>query len=573
MRAIPRRFNIGLLCALLVLAGNTTRAQTTASLSQMSYSGIVWLFNVGYDCFPCFGYAHLSVSTPWSTPTGGEPTWSPDATQIAFTSGGDIWITSPTTEKSLTSTHNNSNPAWAPDGKRIAFVSSRGGGPEIFLMNPDGSDVVRVTYGLASKISRPAWSPDSGRIAFNCEVDLENQDICIIKRDGSGSARVTSNPAADWDPAWSPDGARIAFSTARYGGATLLAVMNPDGSQVTQIGSGIAGWRPGWSPDGRWIAFMAEAPDSTPEMPKSGIYSMTPDGTNVSFLGGSGGGIGGLDADLMAVDGGALDFAWMPLMRAPVAVITALCTRLTCSFDASHSFHNSASITSYRWEFGDGETSAERNTTHTYAVAGSYVVRLTATDERGVTGSTTQSVTAWSPPNLPPSVAIVVPIAGALLAAPATVGITATASDPDGTIASVGFYLGSSLIGTATVAPYSITSPVLSAGSYTLTAVATDNAGLSTTSASVPISVATPPTAAFTYACLALTCTFDGASSQGEVTYYIWDFGDTTGTYDGRLVTHTYSRPGTYTVSLVVSNVISVSSATRDVTVRKSARK
>ena len=190
---------------------------------------------------------------------GTSPSWAPDATQIAFTKWGDIFVTSPSVyEKSLTSTGNNANPAWAPDGTRIAFVSSREGRPEIYLMKVDGSDVVRLTYDVGSKIGRPAWSPDSDRIAFNCEVDLDNQDICIINRDGSGLARVTSNSAADADPAWSADGAKIAFSTARFDGVRLVfAVMSPDGSQATQIGSGIGGWGAAWSPDGTRIAFAS----------------------------------------------------------------------------------------------------------------------------------------------------------------------------------------------------------------------------------------------------------------------------------------------------------------------------
>ena len=260
----------------------------------------------------------------------------------------------------------------------------------------------------------------------------------------------------------------------------------------------------------------------------------------------------------------------MPPTRVPVAVIGYGCKDLTCSFGGSGSFDTSANIISYNWDFGDGETGAGPKTTHTYAVPGTYSVTLTVTDENHVSGSSVRSVTVTSPPPpvpIPPSVAIVVPASGAAFAAPATVGIAATASDQDGTIASVRFYFGSSLMGTATDAPYTVTSSALSPGSYTLTAVATDNAGLSTTSGSVTIRVLVTPSASFTYACIRLTCTFNGSSSQGDMTSYAWDFGDHTGVYSGTVVTHTYTRAGTYAVASTVANAIGSSTTSQGVTV------
>ena len=72
---------------------------------------------------------------------------------------------------------------------------------------------------------------------------------------------------------------------------------------------------------------------------------------------------------------------------------------------------------------------------------------------------------------------------------PATVTISANAADSDGTISKVDFYNGATLMSTATVAPYSVTLAGFTAGSYTFTAVATDNNNASTTSAPVSISI------------------------------------------------------------------------------------
>ncbi len=93
-----------------------------------------------------------------------------------------------------------------------------------------------------------------------------------------------------------------------------------------------------------------------------------------------------------------------------------------------------------------------------------------------------------------PSVAITSPAAGATYTAPATVALTATASAFDSaTISSVAYYSGTTLIGSATSAPYSVSWPNVAAGSYSITAVATDSLGATTTSAPVGITV-TPPT-------------------------------------------------------------------------------
>ena len=81
------------------------------------------------------------------------------------------------------------------------------------------------------------------------------------------------------------------------------------------------------------------------------------------------------------------------------------------------------------------------------------------------------------------------PAAGSTHFAPATIALAATASDADG-IARVDFYLGATLLGTAISAPYSMVWDNVSAGSYTLTAVATDRLGASATSAPVSITVA-----------------------------------------------------------------------------------
>ena len=93
--------------------------------------------------------------------------------------------------------------------------------------------------------------------------------------------------------------------------------------------------------------------------------------------------------------------------------------------------------------------------------------------------------------NKPPTVSITSPLSGASFSAPAVVALSATAADTDGTIAKVAFYQGTTLIGTSTnpASPYGVTWSNVAAGTYSLTAKATDNSGATTTSAAVSITV------------------------------------------------------------------------------------
>ncbi len=95
--------------------------------------------------------------------------------------------------------------------------------------------------------------------------------------------------------------------------------------------------------------------------------------------------------------------------------------------------------------------------------------------------------------NNPPAVSITSPADGTDFTAPANITIAATALDSDGSVASVAFYVGATLLGTDPGAPFSFAWNNVSTGTYTLTAVATDNQGASGPSTPITISVNPPP--------------------------------------------------------------------------------
>ncbi|MBI2313087.1 MAG: hypothetical protein HYU77_11360, partial [Betaproteobacteria bacterium] len=127
--------------------------------------------------------------------------------------------------------------------------------------------------------------------------------------------------------------------------------------------------------------------------------------------------------------------------------------------------------------------------------AGNYTITAVATDDRGAAST---SVAISIVVNAAPTVSLTSPTANPVFTAPATVTLTATAADADGSIAKVEFFSGATLIGTATTAPYSVDWANVPSGAYTLSARATDNLGAQSTSAPVTVIVNALPTVTLT---------------------------------------------------------------------------
>ena len=230
-------------------------------------------------------------------PEGGSTTVALDVscapvTQLVFVSERDgnreIYLinsngTGPT--RLTTNAANDDAPAWSPDGRRIAFASERAaiGSSDIYIMNADGSGVVRRTS--SGNNGSPAWSPDGRRIAFISWRDGRNQVyVMSAVDDGSPAIRLTNHGGNDFTPAWSPDGSRIAFASSRVA-PTAVFTMNPDGTGVTQIsrnaGTSADHWSPTWSPDGSMIAFSVQ---DCPYYCESRLDVMNADGSGARTL-------------------------------------------------------------------------------------------------------------------------------------------------------------------------------------------------------------------------------------------------------------------------------------------------
>lgn len=151
-------------------------------------------------------------------------------------------------------------------------------------------------------------------------------------------------------------------------------------------------------------------------------------------------------------------------------------------------------IASYTWSKVSGgaatiTNAASQNTSVTGLAQGSYTFRLTVTDNAGATATDDMLVTVNGAANVPPTVSLTTPANNATFTAPASITISASASDSDGTISKVEFYNGTTLLGTAAVAPYTFSWTNVAAGTYTLSAKATDNSGATTTSSTISVTV------------------------------------------------------------------------------------
>jgi Tol biopolymer transport system component len=210
------------------------------------------------------------------------PNWSPNGNKIAFSrySGGkpDVFVMNADGSSQVNLTNNpawDSRPSWSSDGSRIAFESDRVGGViQIWVMNADGSGATQLT-STPQLNSSPAWSPGGNRIAFESMRDGQHE-IYKMNADGSDQVRLTFT-GNNYGPKWSPDGNRIVFSSSDG-----LWVMKADGTQLMQLttnaGPLIFDAHPCWSPDSTQIVFDSKRDGN------SDLWVVKPDGTGMHKL-------------------------------------------------------------------------------------------------------------------------------------------------------------------------------------------------------------------------------------------------------------------------------------------------
>jgi PKD repeat protein len=249
---------------------------------------------------------------------------------------------------------------------------------------------------------------------------------------------------------------------------------------------------------------------------------------------------------------------------------------LVVNVNGSASSDVDGTIVSYAWNFGNGQTATGATASTTYTDPGTYTITLTVTDNRGGTGTTTQTFTVGQ--NQPP---VAVLNLNTLGAAPFNLVANGGSSfDVDGTIVSYQFTLTGTTQGGAPVfssvpagpasqQTFSLPQP----GNYSITLVVTDDKGV-TGSVTESVLVGQAPTASFTATPTSgqnpLVVNVNGGASSdpdGTIVNYAWNFGNGQ-TATGVTASTTYTDPGTYIVTLTVTdNVGLTASTTRTITV------
>jgi TolB protein len=147
-------------------------------------------------------------------------------------------------------------PTWR-GAAMLVYASYKLGNPHIFSH--------QLTTGARSAVARhpggnysPAVSPDGSHVAMILSKG-GSPDLYVANIDGSGLKQLTATREAEFSPCWSPDGRMVCFGS-RDQGATLLFTISPSGGSPRRLATTGAPspTEPDWSPDGKWIAFTSQ---------------------------------------------------------------------------------------------------------------------------------------------------------------------------------------------------------------------------------------------------------------------------------------------------------------------------
>ena len=147
----------------------------------------------------------------------------------------------------------DTSPCFSPDGARIAFESDRGGSQQLYVMNANGSDAQRISFG-DGRFGTPVWSPRGDLIAFT-KIYRGVFSIGVMRADGSGE-RILAQDYLVEAPTWAPNGRVLMFfrqsrtDERGRGGRSRLYSIDLTGFNEREIITPLDASDPAWSPLG-----------------------------------------------------------------------------------------------------------------------------------------------------------------------------------------------------------------------------------------------------------------------------------------------------------------------------------
>ncbi|NJB35376.1 PKD domain-containing protein [Croceivirga sp. JEA036] len=250
-----------------------------------------------------------------------------------------------------------------------------------------------------------------------------------------------------------------------------------------------------------------------------------------------------------------IDFEWIvgnqgDLIAVPEANVTEGFVPLTVQFTAENS-KSGGNITNYLWNFGDGNTSEEITTSHTFTALGQYTVSLTVEDENNNTDTQMLTISVTGTGIAPNAIAATDIILGE---SPLEVQFDASASTDDLGIASYSWDFKDGILSEEVNPLHTFTE----IGIYDVELTVTDVEGLTATT-NISVTVDQNPTAILESNILSGTApleilfTGDASTDNGSITSYIWDFGDGNTSIEPN-PNHIYTETGEYTVTLIITD-------------------
>jgi TolB protein len=142
----------------------------------------------------------------------------------------------------------STSPTWNPKtGQQVAFVSDRGGIPQLYVMNADGSSQTKIDLADKGYVIDPAWSPNGQLLAFSWRRPNGNYDLYVMEIASRQLVELTRDVGRNERPSWAPDGRHLVFESTRTGTRQIWSMLadGTNGRQLTMQGQNES---PNWSP-------------------------------------------------------------------------------------------------------------------------------------------------------------------------------------------------------------------------------------------------------------------------------------------------------------------------------------